>query len=43
MPTLTAHVSDELIVEIDAVSERLERSRALVVKEAVRGILGATR
>ena len=39
MPTLTAHVSDELIVEIDAVSARLDRSRAWVVKEAVREYL----
>ena len=39
MPTLTAHVSNELIAEIDAVSERLDRSRAWVVKEAVREYL----
>lgn len=39
MPTLTAHVSDELIADIDAVSERLDRSRAWVVKEAVREYL----
>ena len=39
MPTLTAHVSDELIAEIDAVSERLDRSRAWVIKEAVREYL----
>jgi predicted transcriptional regulator len=39
MPTLTAHVTDELIAEIDAVSERLHRSRAWVVKEAVREYL----
>ena len=39
MPTLTAHVSDELIAEIDAVSGRLDRSRAWIVKEAVREYL----
>jgi len=39
MPTLTAHVTDELIEEIDAVSQRLDRSRAWVVKEAVREYL----
>ncbi len=39
MPTLTAHVTDELIKEIDSVSERLDRSRAWVVKEAVREYL----
>lgn len=39
MPTLTAHVSDELIKEIDSVSQRLDRSRAWVVKEAVREYL----
>ena len=39
MPTLTAHVSDELIADIDAVSKRLDRSRAWVVKEAVREYL----
>jgi len=36
VPTLTAHVTDELIKEIDSVSQRLDRSRAWVVKEAVR-------
>ena len=39
MPTLTAHVSYELIAEIDTVSERLDRSRAWVIKEAVREYL----
>ncbi len=39
MPTLTAHVTDELIKEIDSVSKRLDRSRAWVVKEAVREYL----
>jgi len=39
MPTLTAHVTDELIKEIDSVSQRLDRSRAWVVKEAVREYL----
>ncbi len=39
MPTLTAHVTDELIEEIDSVSKRLDRSRAWVVKEAVREYL----
>ena len=39
MPTLTAHVTDQLIKEIDFVSKRLDRSRAWVVKEAVREYL----
>ncbi len=39
MPTLTAHVSNELIKEIDLVSQHLDRSRAWVVKEAVREYL----
>lgn len=36
MPTLTALVTDELIKEIDSVSQSLDRSRAWVIKEAVR-------
>jgi len=36
MPTLTALVTDELIKEIDSVSRSLDRSRAWVIKEAVR-------
>lgn len=39
MPTLTAHVTGELIQELDTVSQRLDRSRAWVVKEAVREYL----
>ena len=39
MPTLTAHVTDDLLKEIDSVSKRLDRSRAWVVKEAVREYL----
>jgi predicted transcriptional regulator len=39
MPTLAAHVTDEFIKEIDSVSQRLDRSRAWVVKEAVREYL----
>ena len=39
MPTLTAHVTDELIKEIDSVSRGLDRSRAWVVKEAIREFL----
>ena len=39
MPTLTAHVTDEFIKEIDSVSQRLDRSRAWVVKQAVREYL----
>ena len=39
MPTLTAHVTDDLIKEIDAISQRLDRSRAWVIKEAVREFL----
>ena len=39
MPTLTAHVTDELIKEIDSASRRLDRSRAWVVKQAVREFL----
>lgn len=39
MPTLTAHVTDDLIQELDRVSLRLDRSRAWVVKEAVREYL----
>jgi predicted transcriptional regulator len=33
MPTLTAHVTDELIKELDSVSKRFDRSSAWVVKE----------
>ena len=39
MPTLTAHVTHQLIKEIDSVSKRLDRSRAWVVKEAVKEYL----
>lgn len=39
MPTLTALVTDELIKEIDSVSRHLDRSRAWIVKEAVREFL----
>ena len=39
MPTLTAHVTDELIKAIDSVSQRLDRCRAWVVKQAVREYL----
>ena len=39
VPTLTAHVTDELIKEIDSESRRLDRSRAWVVKQAVREFL----
>ena len=39
MPTLTAHVTNELIKEIDSFSRCLDRSRAWVVKEAVREFL----
>ena len=35
MPTLTAHVTDDLIKQLDAVSQSLDRSRAWVIKEAV--------
>jgi predicted transcriptional regulator len=39
MPTLTAHVSDDLIRKIDSVSQSLDRSRAWVIKEAVKEYL----
>lgn len=39
MPTLTAQVTDEFLKEIDSASRRLDRSRAWVVKQAVREFL----
>ncbi len=39
MPTLTANVTEELIEEIDSVSRGLDRSRAWIIKEAIREFL----
>ena len=39
MPTLTAHISDDLINKLDKVSQSLDRSRAWVIKEAVKEYL----
>jgi predicted transcriptional regulator len=39
MPTLTAQVPDELLGEIDAVAEKLDRSRAWVIKHAIKRYL----
>ncbi len=36
MPTLTAHVTDDFVEEIDAVANDLERPRAWVIKDALR-------
>jgi predicted transcriptional regulator len=39
MPTLTAQVPEELLSQIDAVAEKLDRSRAWVIKHALKRYL----
>jgi predicted transcriptional regulator len=39
MPTLTAQVPQELLSQIDAVAEKLDRSRAWVIKHALKRYL----
>lgn len=36
MPTLTAHVTDDLVARVDRIAKDLERSRAWVIKDALR-------
>ncbi len=39
MPTLTAHVSEDFVRQIDLISRHLDRSRAWVIKEALKEYL----
>jgi len=39
MPTLNAQVSDDFLEQIDAVARQLDRSRAWVIKHALRKFL----
>lgn len=43
MPTLTAHVTDDFVEEIDSIANDLERPRAWVIKDALREYVGRHR